>query len=69
MLIAINLVIIALIPLGISVAGHLGGPVVGAAATAALVYASSRRASVQAVLLSGIALVLRRGRASMASMG
>ena len=63
MLIAINLVIAFLIP-GISVAGHLGGLVVGAAATAALVYAPGRRASVQAVLLSGIALVLPRcGRA------
>ena len=69
MLIAINLVITFLIP-GISVAGHLGGLVVGAAATAALVYAPGRRASVQAVLLSGIALVLLAVVAlSMASMG
>jgi membrane associated rhomboid family serine protease len=68
-LIAINLVITFLIP-GISVAGHLGGLVVGAAATAALVYAPGRRASVQAVLLSGIALVLLAVVAlSMASMG
>jgi membrane associated rhomboid family serine protease len=68
-LIAINLVITFLIP-GISVAGHLGGLVVGAAATAALVYAPGRRASVQAVLLSGITLVLLAVVAlSMASMG
>ena len=46
-LIAVNLVITFLLP-GISVAGHLGGLVVGAAATAALVYApADRRVPVQ----------------------
>jgi membrane associated rhomboid family serine protease len=68
-LIVVNLVITFLIP-GISVAGHLGGLAVGAAATAALVYAPGRRASIQAGLLGGLALVLLAVIAlSMVSMG
>jgi membrane associated rhomboid family serine protease len=59
-LIVINVVISVVIP-GISIVGHLGGLVVGAIATAALVHAPGRgtRAGVQAVLLLGLtALVL-----------
>jgi membrane associated rhomboid family serine protease len=56
--IAINLAITFLLP-GISVAGHLGGLITGAAATAALVYApAGRRGQVQAAALVGIAVVL-----------
>jgi membrane associated rhomboid family serine protease len=57
-LIAVNLVITFLIP-GISVAGHLGGLLTGAAATAALVYApAERRTAVQAAALVGLAVLL-----------
>jgi membrane associated rhomboid family serine protease len=57
-LIVVNLVITFLIP-GISVAGHLGGLAVGAAATAALVYAPpGRRVPVQVGALVGLALLL-----------
>ena len=58
-LIVVNVVISVVIP-GISLIGHLGGLAVGAAATAALVYAPARnRTSVQALALTGItALVL-----------
>jgi membrane associated rhomboid family serine protease len=60
-LIAINLVITFLLP-GISVAGHLGGLAVGAAATAALVYApADRRVPVQAAALGGLTLLLLAG--------
>jgi membrane associated rhomboid family serine protease len=56
--IAVNLAITFLLP-GISVAGHLGGLITGAAATAALVYApAERRVPVQAGALAGIAIVL-----------
>ena len=57
-LIAINLAITFLLP-GISVAGHLGGLVTGAAATAALVRApAERRVPVQVAALAAIALLL-----------
>ncbi len=57
-LIAINLAITFLLP-GISVAGHLGGLVTGALATAALVYAPARRrGAVQAGALAVITLLL-----------
>ena len=57
-LIVVNLVITFLLP-GISVAGHLGGLVVGAAATAALVYApADRRVPVQTAALGGLTLLL-----------
>jgi membrane associated rhomboid family serine protease len=57
-LIAINLAITFLLP-GISVAGHLGGLVVGAVSTAALVYApAGRRVPVQAAALGGLTLLL-----------
>jgi membrane associated rhomboid family serine protease len=57
-LIAVNVVISVVIP-GISLIGHLGGLVVGAAATAALVYAPARsRTVVQAVAMAGMALLL-----------
>jgi membrane associated rhomboid family serine protease len=57
-LIAVNLAITFLLP-GISVAGHLGGLAIGAAATAALVHAPpQRRTAVQTAALVGIALVL-----------
>ena len=60
-LIAVNLVITFLLP-GISVAGHLGGLVVGAVATAALVYApADRRVPVQAAVLGGLTLLLLAG--------
>ena len=57
-LIAINLAITFLLP-GISVAGHLGGLVTGAIATAALVYApAQRRGPVQVGAFVGIAVLL-----------
>lgn len=57
-LIAINLAITFLLP-GISVAGHLGGLLTGAAATAALVYApADRRGAVQVGALVGLAVLL-----------
>jgi len=57
-LIAINLVITFVLP-GISVAGHLGGLLTGAIATAALVYApAARRVPVQTAALAGLTLVL-----------
>jgi membrane associated rhomboid family serine protease len=57
-LIVVNLVITFLIP-GISVAGHLGGLVTGAAATAGLVYAPRRNlVLVQTAVLLGLAGLL-----------
>ena len=58
-LIAVNVAISVLIP-GISLIGHLGGLVVGAAATAALVYAPPDRnqTRLQAILLSGLTLLV-----------
>lgn len=57
-LIVINVVISFVIP-NISIAGHLGGLAVGAAATAALVYAPPRnRTTVQAAALAGLTVVL-----------
>ena len=57
-LIAINLVITFVLP-GISVAGHLGGLLTGAIATAALVYApADRRVPVQTAALAGLTLLL-----------
>ena len=57
-LIAINLVITFVLP-GISVAGHLGGLLTGAIATAALVYApGDRRVPVQTAALAGLTLLL-----------
>jgi membrane associated rhomboid family serine protease len=57
-LIGINVLISFLIP-GISLIGHLGGLVVGAAATAALVNAPARnRIAVQAAALAGLTVVL-----------
>jgi membrane associated rhomboid family serine protease len=58
-LIAVNVVISVVIP-GISLTGHLGGLVVGGAATAALVYGPGRnRPAVQAAMLGALtALVL-----------
>ena len=57
-LIAVNVVISVVIP-GISLIGHLGGLVVGAASTAALVYAPVRnRNAVQAGALAGITVLL-----------
>jgi membrane associated rhomboid family serine protease len=57
-LIVVNVVISVVIP-GISLIGHLGGLVVGAAATAGLVYAPARnRVVVQAAVLGGLALLL-----------
>jgi membrane associated rhomboid family serine protease len=57
-LIVVNLVISVLIP-GISLLGHLGGLVVGAVATAALVYSPARnRTVVQAAALGGLTIVL-----------
>lgn len=57
-LIAINLVITFVLP-GISVAGHLGGLLTGAIATAALIYApANRRAPVQTAALAGLTLLL-----------
>jgi membrane associated rhomboid family serine protease len=57
-LIAVNVVISVVIP-GISLVAHLGGLVVGAAATAVLVYApASNRTRFQAGALGGLALLL-----------
>jgi membrane associated rhomboid family serine protease len=58
-LIMVNVVISVLIP-GISLIGHLGGLVVGAAATAALVYAPANRnqSRVQAVALGALTLLV-----------
>jgi membrane associated rhomboid family serine protease len=57
-LIAVNVVISVVIP-GISLVGHLGGLVIGAAATAAMVYAPARsRNVVQAVAVAGMAVLL-----------
>lgn len=57
-LIVVNIVISVVIP-GISLTGHLGGLVVGAAATAALVYGPGRnRTSMQAVLLGALAALV-----------
>jgi membrane associated rhomboid family serine protease len=58
-LIAVNVAISVLIP-GISLIGHLGGLVVGAAATAALVFTPPDRnqSRVQLVLLSGLTLLV-----------
>jgi membrane associated rhomboid family serine protease len=69
-LIAVNLAITFLLP-GISVAGHLGGLVTGAAATAALVYApADRRGPVQAGALIGLAVLLLAAVAlRMAALG
>lgn len=56
--IVVNIVISVLIP-GISLAGHAGGLVVGALATAALVYAPAHsRTAVQVGALGGLAAVL-----------
>lgn len=57
-LIVVNVVISVVIP-GISLIGHLGGLAVGAAGTAALVYAPLRnRTTVQAAALGGLALLM-----------
>lgn len=65
-LIAVNVVISVVIP-GISLIAHLGGLVVGAAATAALVYAPARgRNGVQAAAIGGLALLLLAVIAGMA---
>jgi membrane associated rhomboid family serine protease len=57
-IIGLNVLISVVIP-GISLIGHLGGLVVGAAATAALVYAPPRhRTVVQVAALGGLAVVL-----------
>jgi Uncharacterized membrane protein (homolog of Drosophila rhomboid) len=57
-LIVVNVVISVVIP-GISLIGHLGGLVVGAAATAALVYAPLRnRTAVQAGALGALTVLL-----------
>lgn len=57
-LIVVNVVISVVIP-GISLIGHLGGLIVGAGATAALVYAPARnRNAVQAAVLGGLTLLL-----------
>ncbi|WP_214406698.1 rhomboid family intramembrane serine protease [Pseudonocardia lacus] len=57
-LIVVNIVISFVIP-GISITGHLGGLVVGAAATAALVYGPGRhRTSMQAVLLGALTVLV-----------
>lgn len=57
-LIIVNVVISFIIP-QISIVGHLGGLVVGAVTTAALVYAPPRsRNTVQAVAVAGLALLL-----------
>lgn len=56
-LIVVNVVISVVIP-GISLIGHLGGLVVGAAATAGLVYAPARsRNAVQAAVIAGLVLM------------
>ncbi|MCW0212027.1 MAG: rhomboid family intramembrane serine protease [Pseudonocardia sp.] len=60
-LIAVNIVISVVLP-GISLAGHLGGLVVGAAATAALVYAPPRnRNLIQAGAIGGLAVLALLG--------
>lgn len=57
-LIVINVVLSLLIP-GISLTAHLGGLVVGAAVTAALVYVPNRqRPAVQAAAVAGVLLVV-----------
>jgi membrane associated rhomboid family serine protease len=57
-LIGINVAISIAVP-GISLTGHIGGLVVGAAATAALVYAPARsRTAVQVAALGGLTVVL-----------
>jgi membrane associated rhomboid family serine protease len=57
-LIAVNVVISVVIP-GISLIGHLGGLVVGAGATASLVYAPARsRNLVQAAAFAGLTVLL-----------
>lgn len=57
-LIVVNIVLSVVIP-NISLVAHLGGLVVGAAATAALVYAPARnRNGVQAAALAGLTLLL-----------
>lgn len=57
-LIVVNIVISFVIP-GISITGHLGGLVVGAAATTALVYGPGRnRTAMQVLLLSGLAVLM-----------
>jgi membrane associated rhomboid family serine protease len=57
-LIIVNVVISVLIP-GISLIGHLGGLAVGAAATAALVYAPVRnRTPVQVLALTGLTVLV-----------
>jgi membrane associated rhomboid family serine protease len=57
-LIVVNVVISVVIP-GISLIGHLGGLVVGAAATAALVYAPvGKRTVVQTAALAGLTILL-----------
>jgi membrane associated rhomboid family serine protease len=69
-LIAVNLVITFLLP-GISVAGHLGGLITGAIATAALVYAPrERRTIVQAGAIVGLGVLLLAAVAlRMAALG
>jgi membrane associated rhomboid family serine protease len=57
-LIVVNIVISVVLP-NISLVAHLGGLAVGAAATAALVYAPrGNRNGVQAAALAGLALAL-----------
>jgi membrane associated rhomboid family serine protease len=56
-LVVANLVITFLIP-GISVAGHVGGLVAGAAATTALAYAPARHRAVLPALLVGLAVLV-----------
>jgi membrane associated rhomboid family serine protease len=57
-IIGLNVLISVVIP-GISLIGHLGGLVIGAAATAALVYAPARnRTAVQAAAIGGLTVVL-----------
>ncbi|OLT11942.1 rhomboid family intramembrane serine protease [Pseudonocardia sp. CNS-139] len=57
-LIVVNLVISFIIP-GISIAGHIGGLVVGAALTAAMVYApAANRTTVQTTAVAGLTALL-----------
>jgi membrane associated rhomboid family serine protease len=57
-LIGVNVVISVVLP-GISLIGHVGGLLVGAAVTAALVYAPARnRVAVQAAAITGLTAVL-----------
>lgn len=67
-LIVVNVVISVVIP-GISLIGHLGGLVVGAAVTAALVYTpvARNRTAMQAAALGGITVVLLAVIAIMAA--